>query len=45
MQKDEVKIGESYMAKVTDKVVPVRIDSEKVERGRFELVEKAVRHG
>ncbi len=28
MKKDEVKIGGTYLAKVTDKVVPVRIDAE-----------------
>lgn len=28
MKKDDVKIGETYKAKVTDKVVPVRIDAE-----------------
>lgn len=28
MKKDEVKIGGTYFAKVTDKVVPVRIDAE-----------------
>src|SRR5690606_36696476 len=28
MKKDEVKIGGTYLAKVTDKVVPVRIDGE-----------------
>jgi len=28
MKKNEVKIGEAYMAKVTNDVVPVRIDSE-----------------
>ncbi|MEX0654859.1 MAG: winged helix-turn-helix domain-containing protein [Phycisphaeraceae bacterium] len=28
MKKDDVKIGETYRAKVTDKVVPVRIDAE-----------------
>lgn len=28
MKKDDVKIGKVYMAKVTDKLVPVRIDAE-----------------
>lgn len=27
MKKNDVKIGQSYMAKVTDSVVPVRIDA------------------
>lgn len=33
MKKDDVKIGENYMAKVTDSVVPVRIDTEKPNGG------------
>lgn len=33
MKKDEVKIGETYTAKVTDKVVPVRIDNENPRGG------------
>ncbi|MCC7408095.1 MAG: hypothetical protein IT442_08485 [Phycisphaeraceae bacterium] len=33
MKKDEVKIGGTYLAKVTDKVVPVRIDGENPHGG------------
>ena len=33
MKKDEVKIGETYTAKVSDKVVPVRIDKENPRGG------------
>ena len=33
MKKDDVKIGENYMAKVTNSVVPVRIDTEKPNGG------------
>jgi hypothetical protein len=33
MKKDEVKIGETYTAKVTNKVVPVRIDKENPRGG------------
>ncbi|MEX2387541.1 MAG: winged helix-turn-helix domain-containing protein [Phycisphaeraceae bacterium] len=33
MKKDDVKIGETYRAKVTDKVVPVRIDAEHASGG------------
>ena len=28
MTKDEIKIGGTYLAKVTDRVVPIRIDAE-----------------
>src|SRR5438445_8441149 len=28
MKKDEIKLGGTYLAKVSDKVVPVRIDAE-----------------
>lgn len=33
MKKDEIKIGGTYMAKVTDKVVPVRLDAENSHGG------------
>ena len=33
MKKDEIKIGETYTAKVTNKVVPVRIDKENPRGG------------
>jgi len=33
MKKNEVKIGQCYMAKVTDSVVPVRIDAENAHGG------------
>ncbi|MEZ6193735.1 MAG: HTH domain-containing protein [Phycisphaerales bacterium] len=33
MKKDEVKIGETYTAKVSDKVVPVRLDKENPRGG------------
>jgi hypothetical protein len=33
MKKDEVKIGGTYLAKVSDKVVPVRIDAENTHGG------------
>ena len=33
MKKDDVKIGENYMAKVNNNVVPVRIDTEKPKGG------------
>jgi len=33
MKKNEVKIGETYLAKVTGKVVPVRIDAENAHGG------------
>ena len=33
MKKDQIKIGGTYMAKVTDKVVPVRIDAENSHGG------------
>jgi len=33
MKKDEIKIGETYTAKVSDKVVPVRIDKERPASG------------
>jgi len=33
VKKDEVKIGETYTAKVSDKVVPVRIDKERPASG------------
>ncbi len=35
MKKDEVAIGRTYMAKVSDKVVPVRIDTEHPRQGWF----------
>ncbi len=35
MKKDEVAIGRTYMAKVSDKVVPVRIDLEHPRQGWF----------
>jgi hypothetical protein len=33
MKKDEIKIGGTYLAKVSDKVVPVRIDAESTHGG------------
>jgi hypothetical protein len=33
MKKDEIKIGGTYLAKVSDKVVPVRIDAESAHGG------------
>lgn len=33
MKKDEVKVGETYLAKVSDKVVPVRLDAENPRGG------------
>jgi hypothetical protein len=33
MKKDEIKIGGTYLAKVSDKVVPVRIDAENTHGG------------
>jgi hypothetical protein len=33
MKKDEIKVGGTYLAKVSDKVVPVRIDAENVHGG------------
>jgi len=33
MKKDEIKIGGTYLAKVSDKVVPVRIDAENAHGG------------
>lgn len=33
MKKSEVKIGQTYLAKVSDKVVPVRIDGENARGG------------
>ncbi|GIV04150.1 MAG: hypothetical protein KatS3mg015_2980 [Fimbriimonadales bacterium] len=33
MKKDEIKIGSTYLAKVSDKVVPVRIDAENPHGG------------
>lgn len=35
MKKDEVAIGRTYLAKVSDKVVPVRIDAEHPRQGWF----------
>lgn len=35
MKNDEVKIGQTYHAKITDKVVPVRIDAEHKSGGKF----------
>jgi HB1/ASXL restriction endonuclease-like protein with HTH domain len=35
MKKDEVAIGRTYMAKVSDKVVPIRIESEHPRQGWF----------
>jgi len=46
MKKDEIKIGGTYLAKVSDRVVPVRIDAEN-ERGGWDatnlLTDKKVR--
>ncbi|HZT79164.1 MAG TPA: winged helix-turn-helix domain-containing protein [Gemmataceae bacterium] len=33
MKKDEIKVGGTYLAKVSDKVVPVRIDAENAHGG------------
>jgi hypothetical protein len=33
MKKDEIKVGGTYLAKVSDKVVPVRIDAESAHGG------------
>lgn len=33
MKKDEIKVGGTYLAKVSDKVVPVRIDAENTHGG------------
>jgi hypothetical protein len=33
MKKNDVKVGQTYLAKVTDKVVPVRIDGENPHGG------------
>jgi hypothetical protein len=33
MKKDEIKVGGTYLAKVSDKVVPVRIDAESTHGG------------
>ena len=33
MKKNEVKVGQTYRAKITDKVVPVRIDAERPASG------------
>ena len=35
MTKDEVAIGRTYLAKVSDKLVPVRIDAEHPRQGWF----------
>ena len=33
MKKDQVKVGNTYLAKVSDKVVPIRIDAENAHGG------------